>query len=129
MAEYEFTQEQNSKFDKLARVMVPVGILLVITGIVRLIDGALALRTESLGLDLLVDVLDAALIIAMGVVIYRPADNLKRIVSSAGSDIAELMAAVHELNSGFLAMGVLFVINIILLLVEFIAGGGVAGAP
>lgn len=56
-----------------------------------------------------------------GVVIYRPADNFRRIVSeSSGTDISELMTAMQELDSGFNLLNILVVVNIISLLANII---------
>ena len=117
MSEVELSRSQNVAFGKLSQRVLYVGVLFVAMGVVRLITGVIGVEFNF---ETIMDVVDAILLIVIGVVLYRPADNFKRIVTSAGKDISELMTAVTELGSGFRIVLVLFVIKLIVLIVEMV---------
>ncbi|MEM7117315.1 MAG: DUF5362 family protein [Chloroflexota bacterium] len=125
MAEYEFNTEENQTFAALASRMRWVGGLTAVLGLLALIFAVARYGRYGLTLLTIGQTLEAVVLIVTGVVIYRPADNFRRIVSeSSGTDISELMTAMQELDSGFNLLNILVVVNIASLLANIILAIG-----
>lgn len=120
MAEYEFSQEENAVFEALSGKMARIGILIIVLAVLRLLEGVGITRTEGLSLDAILGYLQGIVYAVMGVSIYRPSDNLKRIVTTSGKDIAELMGGIGELNMGFGVAAVLALVMTILIIVNIV---------
>ncbi|MFW9998029.1 MAG: hypothetical protein ACFFD4_38660 [Candidatus Odinarchaeota archaeon] len=63
-------------------------------------------------LQTIVLVIQASMFIMMGVVFFRPADNLRKIAKTEGKDITELMKALKDLSLGFLVLFLLVLVMI-----------------
>lgn len=119
MGNYEFTEQENVVMDELAGNLRVVGILQIVFGIVILVLAFITLRFVP-ETNLVARTIDAAAMIALGVAVYRPADNFKRIVTTRGRDIDELMTGIEELDSGFTVIVTLAGVDALVILVEML---------
>lgn len=100
MATHEFTRDQDTVFASLARRLTYFGVLLIVTGVARIT--LLLVRPPGEGLSLsLIRYLIPLVTIVVGVVLWRPSDNFRRVAGTEGHDIPELMTALNELSAGF----------------------------
>jgi hypothetical protein len=114
---YEFNDEEAENMWVLGNKISLVGLLMIFGGIIgsvdsiRNIDGGNQLRVTIFLFEFL-------FLIVIGVVLLRPSDNFKRIATSEGKDIPELMEAVKEFTLGFnisaVLIGILAILNIVL---------------
>ncbi len=116
MTEYEFSQEENLVVDTLAKRLRLFGVFIIIVGLITTIG----VFVGGFGTDFgsITSLIEGISFLVIGITLYRPTDNLKRVVSSTGNDISEVMTAFSEMSSGFKIALVLFVINNIVLLVD-----------
>lgn len=115
MSEHEFSKEENVIVGNLAKRMAWVGLLIAIWYVILLINIVVsAISASEFSIIDTVDVVDCLLFIIMGITLYRPTDNLKRIVTTKGQDISELMTAFGEINVGLRAMMILLALHLIL---------------
>lgn len=98
MAEYEFTEEENRHIDSLRRKLQQVSILFLVLGSLQLVQSFLLTddtqRWFSLGA--------ALLILGLGWLFMRPLDNLRRITTTTGQDIREIVIAIQDLRAAYL---------------------------
>jgi hypothetical protein len=78
-----------------------VGILITVVGVGRLALTLMRSQSEGLSVTIIILLLIGLVNIVIGVTLWRPADNFRRIVSTEGSDIPELMTGLNELSVGF----------------------------
>ena len=52
--------------------------------------------------------------ITMGVMFFRPADNFRRVATTQGNDITEVMTGLQELRGGFRLVSILIVVCLVL---------------
>ena len=93
-ANYEFDQQQNAVFTKLAAAMAFVGIVMLIPGTLLGV-AMIGLRLTPLGKG--VGGVLAILLVALGLLQYRAARHFRRITTTRGSDVDNLMSALGEL--------------------------------
>ncbi len=120
MSEYEFTEKQNKILSTLSKRLVQIGILFLITGIGRLIFSGGFVQRDGWQIATFVLILIGLVNLIMGITFWRPADNFKRMVTTEGRDIAELMTGLRELNAGFNVLQYLVILSVILVLINFI---------
>jgi hypothetical protein len=98
MAEYEFTDEENRHIDSLGRRLQHIAVLFLVLGVLQLVQSFLltdtAARWISLGASLL--------ILGLGWLFIRPLDNLRRITTTEGQDIGEVVVAIKDLRAAYL---------------------------
>jgi hypothetical protein len=106
MAEYEFTAEENRVIDQVRRKLQHIAVLFLILGVLQLIGSFLltdpAGRWISLG--------SAILLLALGWLFWRPLDNFRRIISTEGQDIREVVTAIKDLRAAYLAAEIILVV-------------------
>jgi hypothetical protein len=102
--EYEFTENENKNFSKLAFNLRLVAVALVIIGITSTILGLI----PEFNILLLISGLTYLL---MGIVFYLPIDNFLKITTNEGSDIKELIQGLTELNKGWVLVIGILVLN------------------
>lgn len=95
-AEYEFTSEQNLVLATLSRRLVIVSVLVFL-----LSAYGFAMFLLHGGVFSLVE---AIIGVVMAVTFFMPADNFRRITTTQGRDITELMRAFTELSKGWLVV-------------------------
>lgn len=98
MTQYEFTEEENRHIDSLRRKVQQVSVLFLILGSLQLVQSFLLTdetqRWISLGA--------ALLILGLGWLFLRPLDNLRRITTTTGQDIREVVIALEDLRAAYL---------------------------
>ena len=95
---YEFDQGGNAVFARLASAMVFVGIAMCIPGVLL---GVVAFLWRSTLLGQGICGVLALLLVAMGVLQYGAAGHFRRIVTTQGHDVENLMIALGELTSAY----------------------------
>jgi hypothetical protein len=113
MAQYEFTAEQNKVIGHVALRCVVNAVLLALLGLVGLIGAIISLRDATLLLSI-VGMLYGVVFITMGVMFFRPADNFRRVTTTEGQDITEIMAGLNELRGGFKLVSILILALLVL---------------
>ena len=111
MSEYEFSSEQNRTIRNVSSRVMWQGVLLALGGVFGLIADFLKKDTLTTS-DFIVTVAQSALFVVMGVLILRPSDNFKRITTTVGKDVKELMSGFKELNFATV-LSIVFLILII----------------
>ena len=106
MAEYEFSAEENRLVDQVRRKLQHVAILFLVLGALQLIESFMLSdptgRWISLG--------SAILVLALGWLFWRPLDNFRRIVSTQGQDIREVVTAIKDLRAAYLGAEIILVV-------------------
>ena len=112
MSTYEFSPEDSKTLSSLARWLILTGILIFAGGIGSFVQYLVAQYIFAL--------IEGFIFCVMGVVFLLPAVNLRRIATTSGRDIPELMQAFAKLSTGWLvlnlATALLAVVRIISLL-------------
>lgn len=106
MAEYEFTAEENHHIDQLRRKLQHVAILFMVLGALQLIESFML--TDPPGRWISVG--GAILLLALGWLFWRPLDNFRRIISTEGQDIREVVTAIKDLRAAFLGAEIILVV-------------------
>src|SRR4051812_35865215 len=101
MESFEFTPDQNNVLASLARRLTFVGMLIILTGVGRVVLTLVRGQGEGLSLTVIILLLISLVNIVIGVILWRPSDNFRRIATTEGRDIPELMTALNELSAGF----------------------------
>ena len=99
MAEYEFTAEENRVIDQVRRKLQHIAVLFLLLGVLQLIGSFLL--TDPAGRWISVG--SAILLLALGWLFWRPLDNFRRIISTEGQDIREVVTAIKDLRAAYLA--------------------------
>ena len=106
MAEYEFTAEENRVVDRVRRKLQHIAILFLALGALQLVESFLltdpAARWTSMG--------SAILLLALGWLFWRPLDNFRRIVTTEGRDIREVITALKDLRLAYLGAEIILVV-------------------
>ncbi len=106
MSQYEFTAEENKLITQTGRKVSHVSVLFMILGVLQLVQsfilGDELGRWISLG--------GALLLLALGWLFMRPLDNLRRIVTTTGQDINEVITAIKDLRAAYLVAEIILLI-------------------
>jgi hypothetical protein len=113
MTQYEFTSEQNKVIGHVALRCMINAVLLALLGVVGLI-GALISLGDNVALISIVGILYGVVFITMGVMFFRPADNFRRVTTTEGSDITEIMTGLNELRGGFRLVSIMIIALLVL---------------
>jgi hypothetical protein len=113
MTQYEFTPEQNKVIGHVALRCVVNAVLLALLGLVGLIGAIMSLGDATLLISI-IGMLYGVVFIIMGVMFFRPADNFRRVTTTEGNDITEIMAGLKELRGGFKLVSSLIIALLIL---------------
>lgn len=114
MAEYEFTTEENRSIDELHTKLSTISVMLVVAGVSLMIFAHSGETPRAIWFEAML----AAALIILGLVYYRPVDNLKRVTGTAGHDILIMMMAMNDLRIAFARAQVIFVFLIIMALAQ-----------
>ena len=106
MAEYEFTAEENRVIDQVRRKLQHIAVLFLILGVLQLIGSFLL--TDPAGRWISVG--SAILLLALGWLFWRPLDNFRRIISTEGQDIREVVTAIKDLRAAYLAAEIILIV-------------------
>jgi hypothetical protein len=100
MAEYEFTDEQNKTFNKLATSLQRFAIIFGIWGALFVVMGVMDFTGESQApFGGLVSAIAGLSIVITAFLFLKPVQNFRRITTTQGQDISELLTALKLLNS------------------------------
>ena len=91
--QYEFTADQNRVIADLAKKMRLVGIVLQVFGVLGTIAGLLLITRNGVG-----TLIQGVVSLFLGIWTVRAADAFRRIVTTQGQDISNLMAALDQLG-------------------------------
>jgi len=106
MSEYEFSEEENVVIGKLNKHMLLASIMLALSGLIAFILGL----TDSS----LFDVYSGITVFCIGLSLYFPIDNFKRIVTTTSQDIKELLTGFSELDRGWLLVNIITAIYMLM---------------
>jgi hypothetical protein len=106
MAEYEFTAEENRHINQVRGKLLHIAVLVLILGVLQLI--ASFLLTEPA--DRWISLGSAILLLALGWLFLRPLDNFRRVVSTEGHDIREIVTAIKDLRAAYLGAEIILVV-------------------
>lgn len=104
--QYEFTEQESRAIATVGVRGKLQSVLLGLYGILMLIP-ALLRWGEVPVVQSVLFIVWSLLFVFMGIVFYRPADNFKRVATTRGNDITEVMTGLREFNWG---IGVLIVL-------------------
>jgi hypothetical protein len=116
MAEYEFSQQDNEIFSGLSRWMTIMSALIGLGGIATVVQ----FLAGAGGWIMLVQ---GIVYLAMAVTFYLPVDNFKKIVSTEGKDITELMTGFSDMDKGWLVVNIVTAVLVILAILQLIITG------
>lgn len=123
MAQYEFTAEENRHIDQLRTKVQHIAILFVVLGVLQLVQSFLVADPTGRWISLA----GAVLLLVLGWLFFRPLDNFRRIVSTEGQDIREVVTAIKDLRTAYLGAEIILVIlaaGIIVELMRLTTGTG-----
>jgi hypothetical protein len=106
MSQYEFTAEENGLITQVGQKLRHISILFLVLGGLQLAQSFLL--ADSLGRWISLGA--ALLLLVLGWLFMRPLDNLRRIVSTTGQDIHEVMVAIQDLRTAYLAAEVIMLV-------------------
>jgi hypothetical protein len=114
MAEYEFTAEQNEGIDQLRQKLLHVSLLFLIMGGIQLVGSFFFAGAGARWVSLL----SSVLFLIMGWLFMRPLDNFKRVTTTEGEDIKEMMIALSDLRTAFLLAEIVVAILVVAIIAE-----------
>lgn len=106
MAEYEFTAEENRHINQVRRKLLHIAVLTLVLGVLQLIASFLLTDTA----DRWISLGSALLLLALGWLFLRPLDNFRRVVSTEGHDIREIVTAIKDLRAAYLGAEIILVV-------------------
>ena len=98
MTAYEFTESQNQQINGIAGKLSHISMLFYAFGVLQLLEAAFI----STGAVVWGATASGALFLGLGFVYQRPLDNFKKITTTEGSDIPELMIGLDDLHVAYL---------------------------
>jgi hypothetical protein len=113
MTQYEFTPEQNKIIGHVALRCIVNAVLLALLGLVGLVGAIMSWGNATPFLSI-VGMLYGIVFITIGVTFFRPADNFRRVTTTEGNDITEIMTGLNELRGGFKLVSILIVVSLTL---------------
>ncbi|OLS27358.1 MAG: hypothetical protein HeimC2_11950 [Candidatus Heimdallarchaeota archaeon LC_2] len=115
---YEFKDEEAENMWVLGNKVAVVGLLMIFGGIIGFINSTRGFDDVDNTRSIIFSI-QFVFLIVIGIILFRPSDNFKRIATSEGKDITELMEAIDEFTVGFLIssilIGLIAFLNVILL--------------
>ncbi len=120
-SEYEFNDAQNRVFSDLGGAMAFVAVALVVLGAFSILVGGLAIAGGA-GSDGVASLVQGVVLLLIGIWTRGAAGSVRQIVSSRGSDVANLMHAMEHLGRVYRLQRVLLLIAIVFLVLGIVAG-------
>ena len=111
---YEFTEKENTIFMNLSNYMTMASILFLINGFMA---GIHFFRNGQVFF-----LLFAISMIILSITFYIPTDNFKRIVTTTGRDIGELLEGFTEINSGWSILILILIVHTLNALINILTG-------
>jgi hypothetical protein len=116
MAEYEFTAEENRCIDTLRRKLLHVAILFLVLGALQLVQSFV--HADRTGSWVSTSLAASLLLLGLGWLFIRPLDNFRRIVTTEGRDIREVVVAIKDLRTAYLGAEIILVLFVAGIIVE-----------
>lgn len=113
MTQYEFTPEQNKVIGHVALRCIVNAVLLGLLGLIGVIATIISWGNVTSFLSI-VGLLYGIVFITIGVTFFRPANNFRRVTTTEGSDITEMMTGLNKLRGGFMLVSILIVVSLTL---------------
>ena len=123
MAEYEFTVEESRHIDRLRRKVLQISILFLLLGVLQLIESFMLADPIGRWISLAA----AILILGLGWLFMRPVDNFRRVISTEGQDIREVVTAIKDLRAAYLGAEIILIVfaaGIIFEVMRLVSGTG-----
>jgi len=105
MAQYEFTAEENRHIDQLRRKLQHISMLFLLLGVLQLIESFMLPDPAGRWISLAA----AVLILGLGWLFMRPVDNFRRVVTTEGHDIREVVTAIKDLRAAYLGAEIILI--------------------
>ncbi len=133
MAEYEFSEEENKAFDALAAALRRFALTFAVFAVLLAVIGSfwIALITADApgaatstpavgGATWIIVVVYAGIpaTAALALLFLKPLDSFKRITTTEGQDISELLAALGDLNLSFGLLRMFVVLLFIVMIIR-----------
>ncbi len=115
---YEFSEEQNKVLKSLSNAMRWVGAVMLVVGVLQFVAGLFTMDKGGLATSV-----QGAIVVIFAVYTYKAAYAFRRIVDSAGQDIAHLMAAICSLRNLYRLQVIILAMAALALLVVFASAG------
>lgn len=108
---YEFDDEEAEKLWIFGNQIMIVSAALFIIGVFGIVTNFLIMVRGAGTVETAFRLLEFAIVLGVSLLLFRPSDNFKRISTSQGRDIDELMIGIKEFNFAFLliASGILVI--------------------
>jgi hypothetical protein len=106
MAQYEFTAEENQVVAQVSSKLRHIAILFLALGVLQLVEAFML--TDPAGRW--INVGAAVLLLALGWLFWRPLDNFRRIITTQGSDIREVITALKDLRMAYLGAEIILIV-------------------
>jgi hypothetical protein len=121
MSEYEFSAQNARVIKRVALWLKLLAIILGAGGILGIAIDIARIGTVSTGTTI-ISLLQSAAFIALGIVMFRPADNFERVATTEGRDISEVMTGLADINFAAKATIVILILMIALDVVQIALG-------
>jgi hypothetical protein len=117
MSEYEFTVEENKTFDALADALRKFAYTFAVYAVGLIVMGLLGFFAErplTMSISMLVL---GPITVVLALMFLKPVDNFKRITTTQGQDISELLGALGHLNKTFSLLRVGMAVFLVLMII------------
>jgi hypothetical protein len=106
MAQYEFTAEENRTIDQVRRKLQHIALLFLVLGVLQLTGSFLLTDPTGRWINLG----SALLLLALAWLFWRPLDNFRRIITTEGQDIREVITAIKDLRAAYFAAEIILIV-------------------
>jgi hypothetical protein len=107
MEEHEFTEEENKVFNGLIRNMILLAVMIIVGGI-----GSLSQVRGAENPALMIA--EGITYFIMAIVFFLPLNNFRRIVTTEGKDITELMSGFEKIRKAWVLLNIVTAIIVVL---------------
>jgi hypothetical protein len=114
MADFEFGDAENLQISELRRNLFQVSWLFIILGVLQLAAAFMVADPTARWITLAAGLL----LLTLGWLFMRPLDNFRRILSTKGQDVRQVIIAMKDLRAAYLVAEVIFGILVAGILVE-----------
>ena len=114
---YEFDSAQNEQIGVLARRMTWVGRFMIVFSIIAVFAGVIEIRNDGAGA-----IIQGLILLIIAIWTVRAAAAFSRITTTEGSDISNLMEALHELRKLYTLQYYAILVAIIFVVIAMVIG-------
>lgn len=113
--QYEFGPDESKLIKGLSGSMFFVGVMTQLFGLLKVLAGM-----ATNGNDRIFAIVEGVLMLLIGGWLYRAASSFQKIVTTSGSDVSHLMAALRRLRHVFALQAVIYGLVCILVIVAIV---------